>query len=258
LPSVLVSQPVLVLSFALAFGVFGAALVAPSSPVKTQARCIARIFVYAAIAVFVGYVITALHLRFNVTSSMAVGIYRLVPLPKNGVRRGMLVAACAPPDAAELGRRRGYLASGPCASGTEPLLKVVVAAAGDEIGLSGAGVAVNGCLLPNSRPLSHDAAGRRLSSWPYKQFPLAQRQLWLYADNVRSWDSRYWGPVPVADIFAKVVPVLTFSVAPAVRSTTPAVMSLTCIASRRHGGAQDTFGARLTYFYSKENQGDSL
>ena len=128
----LVSQPVLVLSFALAFGVLGAALVARSSSVKTQVRCIVRIFVYSAIVVFIGYVITALHLRFNFTSSMAVGIYRLVPLPKNGVRRGMLVAACAPPDAAELGRRRRYLASGPCASGTEPLLKVVAAAAGDE------------------------------------------------------------------------------------------------------------------------------
>ena len=247
------SQPVLVLSFALAFGVFGAALVARSASVKTRARCIVRIVVYAAIIVFIGYMIVSLHIRFNVTSSMAVGVYRLVPSPKNGVRRGMLVAACAPPDAAELGRRRAYLGSGLCASGTELLLKVVVAAAGDEIALSGAGVSVNGCLLPNSRPLSHDAAGRRLWSWPHKQFLLTQRQLWLYADNVRSWDSRYWGPVPVADILAKVVPVLTLSVAPAVRSTTPAVMSLTCIARRRHGGAQHNFSARVTYLDSKEN-----
>jgi conjugative transfer signal peptidase TraF len=189
---VLVSQPVLVLSFALEFGAFCAALVARSSSEKTQVRCIVRIFVYCAIAVFIGYVITALHLRFNCTSSMAVGIYRLVPLPRSGVRRGMLVAACAPPDAAEFGRRRGYLASGACASGTEPPPKVVAAAAGDEVALSGPGVAVNGCLLANSRPLSHEAAGRRLSAWPHKQFPLADGQLWLYADNVRSWDSRYW------------------------------------------------------------------
>jgi conjugative transfer signal peptidase TraF len=181
--------------------------------VKTQVRCIVRIFGYSAIAVCIGYVIVSLHLRFNVTSSMAVGIYRLVPLLKNGVRRGMLVAACAPLDAAELGRRRGYLASGPCASGTEPLLKVVVGAAGDEVALSGAGVVVNGCLLPNSRPLLHDAAGRRLSSLSHGHVALPQGRFWLYADNVRSWDSRYWGPVPVANILAKVVPVLTVPVA---------------------------------------------
>ena len=211
------SQPVIVLSFALAFGVLGAALVARSSSVKTQVRCIVRIFVYFGIAVFIGCMIVALHLRFNFTSSMAVGIYRLVPLPKNGVRRGMLVAACAPPDAAELGRRRGYLASGPCAFGTESLLKVVVAAAGDEVALSGAGLAVNRCLLANSQPLSHDAAGRRLSSLSHEHFALPQGRFWLYADNVRSWDSRYWGPVPLADILAKVVPVLTAPVAPAVR-----------------------------------------
>jgi conjugative transfer signal peptidase TraF len=232
LPGVLVSQPVIVLSFALAFGVLAAALVARSSSVKTQARCIVQIFVYSAITVFIGYVITALHLRFNFTPSMAVGIYRLVPLPKTGVRRDMLVAACAPPNAAELGRRRAYLASGPCPSGTELLLKAVVAAAGDEIALSRAGVVVNGLLLPNSRPLSRDAAGRRLSSWPHGHFTLTQGQLWLYADNVRSWDSRYWGPVPVADILAKAVPVLTVPVAPAVRSVRQTAVSPTCFAHR--------------------------
>jgi conjugative transfer signal peptidase TraF len=223
----------MVLSFGLAFGVLGAALTAHGTSVKMQARCSVRIFVYAALIVFIGYVIVSLHLRFNVTSSMAVGIYRLVPLPKNGVRRGMLVAACAPPDAAELGRRRGYLASGPCVSDTESLLKVIVAGAGDEIGLSAAGVVVNGCLLPHSRPLLYDAAERRLSSWPYKQFTLPHGQLWLYADNVRSWDSRYWGPVPVADIRAKAVPVLTVPIAPALRSARRAAISLNCFAYRR-------------------------
>jgi hypothetical protein len=75
------------------------------SDVRATLQCDS--FADASKNVFIGYMITALHLRFNFTSSMAVGIYRLVPLPKNGVRRGMLVAACAPPDAAELGRRRG-------------------------------------------------------------------------------------------------------------------------------------------------------
>lgn len=252
------SQPVLVLSFALALGVLGAALIARSSSVNTQRRRIVRILVYSATAVSIGYVIVTLHLRFNFTSSMAVGVYRLVPLPKNGVRRGMMVAACPPPDAAELSRRRGYLASGPCPYGTELLLKAVVATSGDEVVLSREGVAINGCLLPNSRPLSHDAAGRRLLSWPHEHSLLTQGQLWLYADNVRSWDSRYWGPVPVADIVAKALPVLTVPVAPAMRLVRTSAMLLNCFVRRRHGGAQDNFSAHLTYFYSKETQGDAL
>ncbi len=229
----LVGQPVLVLSFALALGVLGAALVARSASVKTKAHRIVRIFVYSATVVFIGSVIVTLHLRFNFTPSMPRGIYRLAPLSEHAIKRGTFVAACAPPDTAELGRRRGYLASGPCPSGTELLLKVVVAAAGDDVALSGRGVAINGCLLANSRPVSHDAAGRRLLSWPQEHFSLPQRQLWLYADNVRSWDSRYWGPVPVADILAKAVPVLTLPVTPTPRLVGGAAMSLTCFARRR-------------------------
>ena len=56
---------------------------------------------------------------------MPLGIYRLEPLPAAGVVRGMVVAVCAPDDAAELGRRRGYLATGPCPHDSELLLKVV-------------------------------------------------------------------------------------------------------------------------------------
>ncbi len=74
----------------------------------------------------------------------AARIYRLAPVPKSGVQRGTFVAVCAPLDAAELGRRRGYLAAGPCSADTELLLKVVAAVAGDVVAVSVNGVVVNG------------------------------------------------------------------------------------------------------------------
>ena len=102
----------LVLSFAFLFGLLGAALFARSAS-ENSLRCrIVRVCAYVAAVVVVGYVVVTLHLRFNFTSSMPRGIYRLVPLQKDGVRRGMLVAACAPHDAATMGRRRGYLSQG--------------------------------------------------------------------------------------------------------------------------------------------------
>src|SRR5579863_6538019 len=52
--------------------------------------------------------------RINFTGSMPIGIYLLSPLPTDGVKRGMLVAACAPNIAAKIGRQRGYLGAGPC------------------------------------------------------------------------------------------------------------------------------------------------
>jgi len=130
------------------------------------------------------------------------------PVPKSGVQRGTFVAVCAPLGAADLGRRRGYLAAGPCPADTELLLKVVAAVAGDVVAVSANGVGVNGCPLPRSRPLSFDGAGRRLSPWPQGRYRLGLGQLWLYADNARSWDSRYWGPVPLVHVTARAVPLL--------------------------------------------------
>jgi conjugative transfer signal peptidase TraF len=175
---------------------------------KTRRLRILRLCAFVGVIVLILHAIAALDLRFNFTPSMPLGIYRLTPLSKSEVERGSFVAACAPPVAAELGRRRGYLSTGGCPAAAEPLLKVVAAVAGDSVTVSASGVAVNECLLPHSRALSHDTAGRRLSPWPHGRFQLRRSELWLYAPTDRSWDSRYWGPASLADISARAVPVL--------------------------------------------------
>ena len=126
----------------------------------------------------------------------------------------MVVAVCAPDDAADLGRRRGYLSAGSCPRDTEPLLKIVAGVPGDDVVVSAEGVAVNGCALPNSAPLAFDQSDRRMSVWPSGPYRLRPNQLWLYASNPRSWDSRYWGPGGVAGIVARAVPLLMASVPP--------------------------------------------
>jgi conjugative transfer signal peptidase TraF len=175
---------------------------------KTRRLRILRLCVFVGVIVLMVHAIAAIDLRFNFTPSMPLGIYRLTPLSKNGVERGSFVAVCVPPVAVELGRRRGYLAAGPCPTGVEPLLKAVAAVAGDSVTVSANGVAVNGCLLPHSRALSRDTAGRRLSPWPHVHFQLRGSKLWLYAANDRSWDSRYWGPTPMGDVLARAVGLL--------------------------------------------------
>jgi conjugative transfer signal peptidase TraF len=187
----------------------GAGLVTRSISIKTRRLRILRLSVFVGVIVLIVHAIAAIDLRFNFTPSMPLGIYRLTPLSKSGVERGSFVAVCVPGVAAELGRRRGYLAAGPCPTGAEPLLKAVAAVAGDSVTVSTNGVAVNGCLLPHSRALSDDNAGRRLSPWPHVHFQIRRSELWLYAANDRSWDSRYWGPGSVAEIAAQAIPLLT-------------------------------------------------
>jgi|HubBroStandDraft_1064217.scaffolds.fasta_scaffold385415_2 conjugative transfer signal peptidase TraF len=201
------SQPVFVLSFAAVCSAI-AALIARLTLLEGRA---ARAVALAAAAAMVGagaYAIFGSGLRVNFTPSMPLGIYQLEPLPTSGVARGVIVAVCAPDEAAGLGRNRGYLSSGPCPHDTEQLLKVVAGVPGDNVAVSAEGVAVNGCLLPDSQPIALDRAGRRISHWPRGDFRLGQGQVWLYASNPRSWDSRYWGPAPVAGLLAMAVPLL--------------------------------------------------
>lgn len=67
-------------------------------------------------------------------SSCPVGIYRIVHKP---LARGELVEACLPDAIARYGMARGYIRSGNCPNGFEPVIKIVGATAGDQVELSG-------------------------------------------------------------------------------------------------------------------------
>jgi conjugative transfer signal peptidase TraF len=198
--------------------VFTAAIALVTLATKPASRAINL----TGVAIVIALAVAALqrsHIRINFTASMPMGIYSLSPLPPNSVRRGMLVAACAPARAAGLGLQRGYLAVGHCAHNTELLLKSVAATAGDDVSVTSVGVTVNGCLLPLSRPIAQDRSGRQLSSWPTGYYRLASRQVWLYAASARSWDSRYWGPVSVDTIVSEAAPLFVFRPARAVNES---------------------------------------
>ncbi|MBC5825546.1 MAG: conjugative transfer signal peptidase TraF [Candidatus Eremiobacteraeota bacterium] len=155
-------------------------------------------------------VISAGGLRVNFTESMPQGLYKVVVLSRR-LNRGDLVSVCAPSSAATLGRQRGYLATGECVGGSEPLLKIVAALSGDRVLTGPSGVTVNGSLLPHTNYLSNDAMGRPMQRWPSRYFVMGPRTIWLYAPFWRSWDSRYWGPVEVSSVLGIAVPVFVFT-----------------------------------------------
>lgn len=201
-------QPVLTVTLALAIAViFTAAIAIATLATETVSRAV-RLIGVVAVTAFAVVALQRANLRVNFTRSVPIGIYLLLPLQPYGVKRGMLVAACAPLRAAEIGRQRDYLAPGPCADRTELLLKFVVAIAGDEVDVTPAGVTVNGYLLDLSVPAARDRSGRKLTPWPGGHYRLSAGQVWLYAANGQSWDSRYWGPVPADNVRAGASPLL--------------------------------------------------
>jgi conjugative transfer signal peptidase TraF len=155
-----------------------------------------------------GDMVAAAGVRVNLTPSMPLGVYRVVAVKPHSVKKGMLVAVCAPAAAAEIARRSGHLMKGACAHDTEPLLKTVVAVGGDTVVVVASGVIADGRALENSTPLGEDRTDHSLTAWPMGWYRLPTGWLWLYANHRRSWDSRYWGPVSAGNVLAVVEPVL--------------------------------------------------
>ena len=151
-------------------------------------------------------------LRINTTASMPEGVYRLRAIRSGPIERGTIVAICPSPAVLAIAAPRHYFEQGPCPGDVEPLLKHVAAVAGDRVDVSDRGVRVNGEPLPNSGRLQRDCAGRPLKRIPAGRYAIAPNEVWLYAPVARSWDSRYFGPVPIAGIVGTATPVLIVGV----------------------------------------------
>jgi len=150
----------------------------------------------------------SLPIRLNWTGSAPLGLY----LTERGalIARDDVVEFCLGGTAATLACRRGYLMAGGCSNGTSPLLKQVVAVAGDEVELQRDFFAVNGRVVDQTRRHSTDSVGRPLEPVPFGRRLVRDGEVWvLGVCRERSWDSRYFGPVPVASIVAKARPLLT-------------------------------------------------
>jgi conjugative transfer signal peptidase TraF len=140
-------------------------------------------------------------------SSCPIGIYQVVHQP---LARGELVEACLPEAIASYGMTRGYLASGDCPNGAEPVIKVIGALAGDHVDLSPEEIRVNGTALPQSSTRLRDSRGRAVRTLARGSYETTADNVWLFGlHDARSWDSRYFGPVPVRAVLGAVEPVFT-------------------------------------------------
>jgi len=148
-------------------------------------------------------------LRFNWTASAPTGFYVEHPLK---LARGELVLLCLPPSVATLGRRRGYLPAGECYGRSSPALKRLVGLPGDTIALDESFLAVNGAVLLQAPIQEFDSSGRPLAHAPFGARVLPPGQVWVQGLNsARSWDSRYFGPIPVESLMGNVRPLLTIN-----------------------------------------------
>ena len=157
-------------------------------------------------------------LRINTSSSLPRGLYLLEPV-RGTPYPGEIVLACPPPAAAAVALARRYLDPGPCPGGTKPLGKLVLAAGGDRVELSAAGITLNGCALRAASSLPTDSRGRRLARYPAGVYRVGAQELWLFSPHHRSFDSRYFGPVSTQNVIGGLRPLLVLPSLPIGRWT---------------------------------------
>jgi conjugative transfer signal peptidase TraF len=144
--------------------------------------------------------------RINLTPSEPLGLWRIGPLGRPAAV-GDLIFIC-PPETADMrgARARGYLRSGSCPGGVAPLIKTVVAVAGQYVEI-GARVRVEGREVPSSGLAQQDGRGRPLTPFPGGIVPPGH--VFLHSAFRGSYDSRYFGPLPAAGILGLAQEVLT-------------------------------------------------
>lgn len=151
-----------------------------------------------------------LPIRINLTTSMPRGIYLLSS--SHTLHAGDLVMVCLNHSLSQFALQRGYLKAGYCKNGTQPLLKEVVALAGDTVRFFGTSTQINNQYLSHSTRLCIDRNARNLSVIPSGIYMLSANQLWLYGTgSIYSWDSRYFGLIDSSAVISIVKPLFIWS-----------------------------------------------
>lgn len=96
-----------------------------------------------------------------------------------------------------------------CPDGFSPLIKPVVAWPGDLVSVSANGIRVNGRPLPNSAPIERDSKGQQLRPFADGEYRVGPNELWVVSSfSTRSFDSRYFGPIPLRSVHSWLRPLL--------------------------------------------------
>lgn len=146
--------------------------------------------------------------RINLTPSEPLGLWLIVALDRPAAA-GDLVFICPPQTAVMMAaRERGYLRSGICPGGVAPLIKTVVAVAGQHVEI-GARVTIDGRPIAFSDLAERDGNGRPMKPFPGGVVP--DESVFLHSPFRSSYDSRYFGPLPASGILGLAQPVLTYA-----------------------------------------------
>ncbi|MGX9943100.1 S26 family signal peptidase [Bradyrhizobium denitrificans] len=176
------------------------------------ARRMTLLLMLAATALIVAPVWSRPDIRFiwNASASVPIGLYRIVP--GNDVDVTDLAVVMPPDELAAFLDERGYLPRG------LPLIKRVLALGGTRICRRGSAIIAYDGIY--GQAFARDTRGRPLPDWQGCRTLHDGEAFFMNWDSPDSFDSRYFGPLPVTTIVGRAIPVWTTD------ATDPAVESL--------------------------------
>jgi conjugative transfer signal peptidase TraF len=148
---------------------------------------------------------------FNFTHSAPFGLYKEISDPAKAPHTPALyVFFC--PDVRWAGMKGEPNYRKPmrtCPDGFAPLIKPVVAWPGDTVETSAQGITVNGQLLAHTPTIDRDSTGHPIRPYAYGTYRVQPGQLWVVSSfSPKSFDSRYFGPIPARSVRHWVQPFL--------------------------------------------------
>ena len=162
---------------------------------------------------FVSLLLYACGARINRTNSLPRGMYWVVSKPP---ARGDIVTFW-PSDCAEmkLARERGYIHHGVYNQtngvGYALMMKRYLGLPGDVVSVTDDGIIINGVLIPNTKPLTHDNIGDPLPRFRIANYMLKENEALFVSNHLpRSYDARYFGIQHTHQIVEVLIPVWTW------------------------------------------------
>lgn len=161
------------------------------------------------LGIFLVMLIKNKNLTYNKTPSFPIGYYSVDK--NNKFTKGDLVQVCPPATTAFYINNHNFIEKGKnCSTGTIPLIKKIVAMAGDTVEVNSTGVFVNNIKLQKSRVIYTDANGKQMKPC-WGKYQLKTGKIWIMSDyNDRSFDSRYFCEVPTENVIGRAKLLLEF------------------------------------------------
>ena len=142
----------------------------------------------------------------NLTASLPEGLYQIVTPGQSNI-----IVFCPTGFASDFSIERGYRLDGNCPDKHAPLLKPIVAQAGDTVTVQPTGIYVNGKRLPKSQQYTIDSLHRPLPRYPSGTYIVQQGTAWVISSySSTSFDSRYYGPIQLSEVVHYVKPYVTY------------------------------------------------